>query len=52
MTPPAEYLSRQLNKAMEGLGTNEHSLVEILCSHDNAAIQEVVEAYEKCKENI
>lgn len=49
MTPPADYLCKQLNKAMKGLGTNEHCLVEILCSHDNAAIHDIVEAYERCK---
>lgn len=46
MYPPIEYLCRQLNKSMSGIGTDETSLVEILCSKTNAQIKEIVSAYE------
>ena len=49
MLPPADYLCKQLHKAMEGLGTDEHTLVEILCSKSNKEVKEIVEAYERCK---
>lgn len=49
MYPPTDYLCKQLHKAMKGLGTDESCLVEILCSHNNAEVQEIVEAYERCE---
>ncbi|KAJ1520227.1 hypothetical protein ONE63_004437 [Megalurothrips usitatus] len=45
--PPADYLCKQLHKAMEGMGTNEHTLIEILCSRSNEDVQEIVNAYER-----
>ena len=45
--PPAEYLCKQLHKAMEGMGTNEHTLIEILCSRSNEQVQDIVTAYER-----
>ena len=47
--PPADYLCKQLHKAMEGMGTNEHTLIEILCSRTNAEVQDIVSAYERSK---
>ena len=49
MRPPNEYLCRQLHKAMDGIGTNESTLVEILCTKTNAEIKEIVAKYEECK---
>ncbi|XP_055912603.1 annexin B10 [Eupeodes corollae] len=46
MMPPVEYLCKQLHKSMEGLGTNEESLVEILCTKSNEEMAEIVKAYE------
>ncbi|XP_034231117.1 annexin B10 isoform X2 [Thrips palmi] len=45
--PPADYLCKQLHKAMEGMGTNEHTLIEILCSRSNSEVQDLVTAYER-----
>ncbi|XP_063231391.1 annexin B10 [Bacillus rossius redtenbacheri] len=47
MLPPADYLAKELNRAMDGLGTDEHTLVEILCTKNNKEIQEIVDAYER-----
>ncbi|PSN38710.1 Annexin B10, partial [Blattella germanica] len=47
MHPPVDYLCKQLHKAMKGMGTDEHTLVEILCSRSNKEIKEIVDAYER-----
>ncbi|EEB14448.1 Annexin-B10, putative [Pediculus humanus corporis] len=46
MIPPVEYLCKQLNKAIKGLGTDDSCLIEILCSRSNQQIQEIVDCYE------
>nr|CAD7589909.1 unnamed protein product [Timema genevievae] len=47
MLPPADYLAKQLHKSMEGMGTDEHTMVEILCTKSNSEIQQLVDAYER-----
>lgn len=46
MLPPDEYLCKQLHKAMEGMGTNESTLIEILCTKSNEEVQRLVGCYE------
>lgn len=46
MCPPVVYLCKELHKAMDGIGTRETALVEILCTKTNAEIKEIVKAYE------
>lgn len=46
MTPPIEYLCKHLHNAMACMGTDEETLVEILCTKTNEEIQEIVAAYE------
>lgn len=46
MTPMPTYLAQELNKAMKGLGTNEKTLIEILCTNDNKALHEIKTTYE------
>lgn len=44
-----QYECVQLNGAMEGAGTDESVLVEILCTKTNAEMKTLVEKYEECK---
>lgn len=43
------YLCKELHKAMDGIGTNEHTLIEILCTKENDEVQTLVDTYESCK---
>lgn len=49
MLPPDQYLCKQLNKAMDGIGTEEGTLVEIICTKTNEEIREIVGNYENSK---
>lgn len=46
MRPPVQYLCKQLHEAMAGMGTEESTLVEILCTKSNEEMQNIVVAYE------
>lgn len=46
MTPLTTFLAEELHHAMAGKGTNEKTLVEILCTRDNASIRAIKDAYE------
>ncbi|XP_019390791.1 PREDICTED: annexin A6 isoform X3 [Crocodylus porosus] len=45
MMTPAQYDAKQLKKAMEGAGTDESILIEILATRNNREIQAINEAY-------
>eukprot|EP00112_Aurelia_sp_Birch-Aquarium-sp1_P021920 Seg6005.1 transcript_id=Seg6005.1/GoldUCD/mRNA.D3Y31 product="Annexin A7" protein_id=Seg6005.1/GoldUCD/D3Y31 len=45
MLPPAEYDATWLRKAMKGLGTDEDTLVEVLCTRTNVELREINAAY-------
>ncbi|KAH8396251.1 hypothetical protein KR222_006095, partial [Zaprionus bogoriensis] len=47
MLPPVEYLCKQLHAAMAGMGTEEGTLVEILCTKSSEEMQQLVVAYEE-----
>lgn len=49
MMPPEKYLCKQLNKSMSGFGTNEHTLVEIICTKSNEEVKTLVTTYEDSK---
>lgn len=42
---PAEYDAMELHHAMEGLGTDEADLIEIMCTRTNKQIHEIKAAY-------
>ncbi|KAJ6644584.1 Annexin B10 [Pseudolycoriella hygida] len=46
MLPPEQYLCKQLNKAMAGMGTDESALIEILCTKTNDEVKRLVGVYE------
>ncbi|CAG2215421.1 annexin A11-like [Mytilus galloprovincialis] len=47
LTPPRLLDVKELNKSISGAGTDESTLVEIMCSRSNEEIQEIKELYEK-----
>ncbi|CAH2980627.1 unnamed protein product [Chilo suppressalis] len=47
MMPPEEYLCKELHHCMSGMGTDEETLVEILCTRTKREIADIVEAYER-----
>ncbi|KAM9849908.1 annexin A6 isoform 1-T1 [Aulostomus maculatus] len=47
MLTPAEFDAKMMRKAMEGAGTDEHALIEILVTRSNAEIQAMNAAYQE-----
>lgn len=47
MLPPDEYLCKQLHQAMDGAGTEENTLVEIICTKTNEEVKKLVATYEE-----
>ncbi len=47
--PVAEFMAREMYEAVSGAGTNEGTLVEILCSGTNQEIREINAAYMRCE---
>lgn len=45
----AEFMAREMHEAVSGLGTNDGTLIEILCSGTNHEIREMNAAYERCR---
>uniref|UniRef100_A0A3Q1C645 Annexin n=1 Tax=Amphiprion ocellaris TaxID=80972 RepID=A0A3Q1C645_AMPOC len=46
MLTPAEFNAKMMRKAMEGAGTDEHALIEILVTRSNEEIQAMNAAYQ------
>ncbi|XP_078509746.1 annexin A6 isoform X2 [Lissotriton helveticus] len=47
MMTPAQFDAKQLKKAMEGAGTEEKTLIEILATRNNQEIQAINEAFQE-----
>ncbi|XP_018600717.1 annexin A6 isoform X1 [Scleropages formosus] len=47
MMTPAEFDAKMMRKAMEGAGTDEHSLIEVLVTRSNQEIQAMCAAYQE-----
>ncbi|XP_062265840.1 annexin A2 isoform X1 [Platichthys flesus] len=47
LMPPLEYEAHRLQKAMEGLGTDEETVLEILCTRSGKKLQEISVAYNR-----
>ncbi|XP_062292086.1 annexin A2 [Scomber scombrus] len=45
LLPPMEYEAHRLQQAMTGLGTDEETLMEILCTRSGKQLQEISTAY-------
>lgn len=45
LMPPLEYEAHRLQQAMAGLGTDEETLMEILCTRSGKQLQEISAAY-------
>ncbi|KAG8266873.1 hypothetical protein J6590_061700 [Homalodisca vitripennis] len=48
MTPIPEYQAKELHHALSGIGTNENTLVELMCAATNHEIHAMRGAYERC----
>jgi len=42
---PTEFAARELRKAMKGIGTDEETLLEIICTKSNAQLEQIKEKY-------
>jgi annexin A7/11 len=49
LTPLDEYLAQLLHEAIDGLGTDEDVLIELLCTSSNFVIKTIRSVYEKCE---
>lgn len=47
MDEPDKLLCKELYKAMDGIGTTEETLVEILCTKSNEEMKKIVQNYEE-----
>lgn len=49
MLPADRYQCKQLHRAMDGIGTNESTLIEVLCTKSNEEVGRLVREYEDCE---
>lgn len=49
MTPTYDFLAKEIYNAVAGIGTDEETIIEIICTASNAEINNIKMAYHKCK---
>jgi len=49
MTPTYDFLAAEIRNAVVGIGTNEETIIEIICTASNAEINNIKAAYHKCE---
>lgn len=49
MTPTYDFLAKEIHYAIDGIGTNEETIIEIICTASNAEINNIKMAYHKCR---
>ena len=47
--PVVDFMAKEMHEAMSGVGTNEITLMEVLCSGTNQEIREINAAYLRCE---
>ncbi|XP_025203425.1 annexin B9-like isoform X1 [Melanaphis sacchari] len=47
MTPTFDFLAKEIHNAIDGIGTNEETIIEIICTASNAEINNIKMAYHK-----
>ncbi|XP_025406182.1 annexin B9-like isoform X3 [Sipha flava] len=47
MTPTNDFLAKEIQNAVSGIGTNEETIIEIICTASNAEINNIKMAYHK-----
>lgn len=52
MTPTYDFLAKEIHSAIAGIGTDEETIIEIICTSSNAEINNIKMAYHKCKFNM
>jgi len=52
MTPTYDFLAKEIHNAIDGIGTNEETIIEIICTASNAEINNIKMAYHKCMLNL
>lgn len=48
MTPTFSFLAKEIHYAMDGIGTNEETIIEIICTASNMEINNIKMEYQKC----
>lgn len=49
MTPIHDYLAKELHDAIAGIGTDEETIVEIMCTASNAEVNSIIKSYQNSK---